>query len=493
MKYREIGDVPYDVWVKELERVGSPLLPYSQAMYDVLRGHTALALAQMWQEAQYETDRDLLTFTDYNPFNMKEWPEDPRGMWGIGAIGTKPTGVGGPDYLTFESPIRAAQEWRRRVIDDPDYKSGVYKPDMTLEQYIETFAPSYEEHPTTGEDNSSYPKNVVTMLKRYGVWKEEKPVATTFKKHQFPGLPNPVYLPSSIPVEIKIIPNGVAGWTSGQKIPASNFTSSTYHDTGNPNTNANAEYAWARGGGREDAPGSYNGIFDGSKIIITQRFDELVGHAANHTGNVTSYAFEEAYGGAGNSHDKALEVGMWLHAGVLQAMGKLADTSMYQHNYWKNTYSGTHKDCPRQIRSRNQWPYVEKTVDQRIAEIVGFIAGDVIDPKPPVTVYPKPSPVPVLDAVSSIDGVAPSFVVIPGEGITAFFVGDRYEAIKNTPRNQYAYTGSPVLNVPIKQGETLDVDFVFENQDGKWGYTPYGTRVNLADLKRVSDQKGESE
>lgn len=309
---------------------------------------------------------------------------------------------------------------------------------------------------------------------------------TQFTKHTFPGLPNPVYLPSWIPVEIKIIPSSVPGWTSGQKLPVSNFTSTTYHDTGESSSSATSEYDWALKGGRAEinSPGSYNGIFDKTKVIITQRFDELVGHAGVHRGNISSYAFEEAYGASG--HDGALEVGMWLHAGVLQSMGLLADTSMYQHNYWSG------KPCPGQIRSRGQWSYVEKTVDQRIAEIKGFLAGGVPgpDPSPAPVIYPKPSPIPVLDAVSSKDAVAPAYVVIPNENITAFFVGDRYEAIRDTPRRQYAYLGSPVIGPVIRKGESFDIDFVFENKDGRWGYTPYGTRVLLDDLKRVSDQKG---
>lgn len=307
---------------------------------------------------------------------------------------------------------------------------------------------------------------------------------TTFTKHTWPGLPNPVYLPDHIPVEIKLIPSSVPGWTSGQKLPVSNFTSTTFHDTGNMQSNADGEYNWAAGGGRRSVPGSYNWINDHRKVIITQRFDELVGHAANHQGNITSYAGEQA--GIGIDFDKSLDVAMWVHAGVLQSMGRLADTSMYQHNYWSG------KNCPGQVRRRGLWSYVEKTVDQRIAAIGLFLAGSEAPiPTPPVKpVYPKPVPIPVLDAVSSKGGVAPSYVIIPNENITAFFVGDRYMAIRDTPRNQFAYIGSPVLNAPIREGESFDIDFVFENQDGKWGYTPYGTRVFLDDLVRVSDMKG---
>lgn len=204
-----------------------------------------------------------------------------------------------------------------------------------------------------------------------------------FIAHQFPGLANPVYLPDWISVEIKIIPSTVAGWTSGQKVPASNFVSTTWHDTGNKTSNANGEYNWAATGGRAQikSAGSYNGIFDGTKVIITQRFDELVGHAANHAGNVTSYAFEQAGWGPGFDFDKSWEVGTWLHAGVLHAIGKTAKAAMYQHHYWSN------KDCPGEIRRRTLWSETEDAVDANIAAISAFVSSGKPQPsKPAVTV-----------------------------------------------------------------------------------------------------------
>lgn len=201
----------------------------------------------------------------------------------------------------------------------------------------------------------------------------------SFKKHAFPGLPNPVYLPDWIPVEIKIIPSKVAGWTSGQKVPASNFTSTTWHDTGNSTSNASGEWSWAAGGGRArmspPSPGSYNIIFDATKVIVSQRFDELVGHAANHRGNTTSYGFEQAGHGPSYDFNKSLEVGYWIHAGVLQSMGKTAKAAMYQHNYWSG------KNCPGQIRKRGIWNKVENEVDARIVQIKAYISGKP-EPKP---------------------------------------------------------------------------------------------------------------
>jgi hypothetical protein len=308
----------------------------------------------------------------------------------------------------------------------------------------------------------------------------------TFAKHTFPGLPNPVYLPDSIEVQIKIIPNGTPGWTSGQKLPVKNFTSTTWHDTGNLVSSASSEYKWAATGGRAgiNSPGSYNGIIGKNLLIVAQRFDELVGHAANHQGNITSYAFEQSELGTDAKFNASRETGMWVHAGVLQAMGRTALTSMYQHNYWSG------KNCPGQIRKRSLWSATEQGVDDRIAQIVAFLANEPGDgPKPPV--YPAPARIPALDAVSSADVVAPSYVIIPHVDIVAFFVGDRYEAIRDTPPRQYAYKDSPVLGPNVKQGESFNVDFVFESDKGMWAYTPYGARFLLDDLKRVSDAKGE--
>lgn len=317
---------------------------------------------------------------------------------------------------------------------------------------------------------------------------------TQFTKHAFPGLPNPVYLPDWITVQQKIIPNGTWGWTSGQKIPAKNFTSTTWHDTGNSRTGAQGEYTWARDGGRGEmgSAGSYNGIFQSKLVILTQFFNELVGHAANHQGNITSYAFEQSGWGPGFDFEGSWDTGMWLHAGVLQAMGRNADTSMYQHNAWSG------KNCPGEIRRRGLWSATEKGVDDRIAQINAYLAGGVPgpDPTPKPIVYPKPDLIPVLDAIVQAGGVAPAYAVIPNdEKTTAFYVGDRYQAIRDTPRLLHGYPSSEVIGPVIKgpsgstPGESFNIDFVFQNQYGKWGYTPYGTRVNLDDLVRISDQK----
>ena len=304
---------------------------------------------------------------------------------------------------------------------------------------------------------------------------------TTFSKYTFPGLTKPVYLPSWIAVEIKLIPSSVDGWTSGQKVPVSNFTSTTYHDTGNGESSANSEYGWAATGGRGaiDSPGSYNGIFDKGKLIITQRFDELVGHAAVHEGNITSYAFEEAYGAGG--HDGALETGMWVHAGVLQAIGKTAATSLYQHNYWSG------KNCPGQIRARNQWSYVEKTVDQRIDEIKAFISGGVTE-TPDVPTTPKPFASPANISFQQELGKKPYYV----DEDTVWFNGTtRYTADQDTAQYQYADAeGSAKIGVPIKQGATVvEVAHGTSKTDGRqYVLLANRARILMDDLTPIKEE-----
>ena len=155
--YRAFGDVTFDFWESELRRVNSPLYGWAIALYEAVTGYSALALAHMWRESQYETDRLSLSPFDYNPFNLRpNGREKPSGMTGIKA-----------DYLTFDSPVSCAKEWRRRVIDDPTYKGGVYTGVSTLADYIQTYAPDWDTHPVTGENNSSYYRDMVTILTRF--------------------------------------------------------------------------------------------------------------------------------------------------------------------------------------------------------------------------------------------------------------------------------------------------------------------------------------
>jgi hypothetical protein len=114
------------------------------------------------------------------------------------------------------------------------------------------------------------------------------------KAHTWPGLSKPVYLPDTLPASVKIIPKGTPGWWRG--VAATKQTTYTQHFTGNMNNSAASEWNWAADGGRAaiGSSGSYQLIVDGREVIVAEPFDEVAGHAANITGNMTCHACEMA-------------------------------------------------------------------------------------------------------------------------------------------------------------------------------------------------------
>ena len=306
--------------------------------------------------------------------------------------------------------------------------------------------------------------------------------ATGFVRHDWPGLDDPVFLPDWIDVEIKLIPKQ-KGWTSG--IASNAHAKTTWHDTGNENSNADGEWTWANGGRKGADPGSYNGVFDDRKLIITQRFDELVGHARNNEGNRTSYAFEQAWGG-NVDFAKSVEVGCAVHAAVCVAKGWEVDTALVQHHFWPRP-DGTFKNCPGQIRRKNIWSQVVRDASAAAARVRG-LAGE--SGPPPERVFADPSPIAVLDAVSSSEGVAPARIHDPSSGITFIWVGDRVRAAQPTGRFKFADASSDRVGPDIEVGEDFDVDFLFEHDDTWWYYMPTGARIQADDVERVSDTKG---
>lgn len=194
----------------------------------------------------------------------------------------------------------------------------------------------------------------------------------SYKAHNFPGFPrNPVYLPDWIPVEIKIIPSSVRGWTSGTKFTGQ--TQITWHDTGNSSSSASGEWNWAATGGRADinSPGSYNGIYDRHRIIICQRFDEIVGHSGTPAGN-RSWAFEQAFG---TGFDASIPVGVALFGGIIAAMGWSVETSLRKHQDWSGKW------CPGQILNRNMWPQVQAMVADAARKAAAAAGGTVTPPQ----------------------------------------------------------------------------------------------------------------
>jgi hypothetical protein len=250
------------------------------------------------------------------------------------------------------------------------------------------------------------------------------------------------------------------------------------------NSSAASERKWAAEGGRASVPGSYQIIVDGTQVIITQRFDEMAGHAANNTGNFTSYASEMAIHGG---YEAAFQNAAHVAAAVIVSRGWQVDTALVQHWNWLRS-NGTQKNCPSIIRDKGDWSRYVATVSKNAVAIRTFLGGEL--PKPP-PIYAAPAIIPELDEVSKNEGIAPSWV--DASGTRWFWVGDRVRTKDGTGRFQRASKTGGRVGPDLKIGEEFDVDWITDYEDNVWYYTPYGTRIVGADVERINDAKGESE
>lgn len=172
--YREIGDVPYAVVERMLREVDSPMVPTGRQTHLVASPHSALFWAQAWLENKWKTTGIIILPEDHNPMSLRPWLQDPRGL-PSGATGT----IESPDgslYLRFASDADCAREWRRRLVDDPSYKDGVYAGTRTLREMLAVYAPGGDVHPVTGVDNADigYAESVMTMLNRFALAEGEQ-------------------------------------------------------------------------------------------------------------------------------------------------------------------------------------------------------------------------------------------------------------------------------------------------------------------------------
>lgn len=107
-------------------------------------------------------------------------------------------------------------------------------------------------------------------------------------------------------------------------------------------------------------------------------------------------------------------------------------------------------------------------------------------PKPDAT-YAKPL---VVDALYDTDlkkyDTAPA--IISKDGADWVFVADVVEAIRDTPRLQYAGKGSPSIGADIKKGERFVVAWIVKAADGEFYYlSPWWSRIRVKDTKRIAD------
>jgi len=286
-------------------------------------------------------------------------------------------------------------------------------------------------------------------------------------KHIWPGLKNPIYLPDWIPVHIKLITN--SRFRNYEKF--SGQVKTTWHDTGNPGTNAWGEWTWANNGRQGAGVGGYNGIFDDKVVIIAQPFDEKVWHGGT-VPSYTSWAFEQAWG-TGVNWETCLQVGAAVHGGLLASQG-LSIAGLVQHNYWSG------KLCPGQIRNRGLWPKVVGMVEA--ARIGALEAAGVARPAPSGPTYVEPVHIDALDFAT----LPPKLVTYDGSDF--IYVNDPLKAIRETPRLAQA-GGDDLRGGPVKAGETFVGEWLFKADDNAYYYiTPtWHTRIRASDVDRIGD------
>jgi hypothetical protein len=296
------------------------------------------------------------------------------------------------------------------------------------------------------------------------------------KAYQFVGAKGKVWLPDWIKVDIRIIDH--TRFRSFQPFTGQQF--SVWHDTGNAKTDAEAEYRWAAGGRQGGSVGGYTFIFDDDQIIQTGPMNEVTWAQGDAYGNKVGWASEQAFG-AGADFGKTLEIGAALHGGICAMMGWAVDTHLVKHQYW------TGKWCPGQILNKGMWSQVVRmTSDAALKASVAASGGIASGP-----IYEKPAPISELAAYAAKPADKIPYTVPLNDDTICVYIGDRVQAIKDTPRLRYS-AGDDVIGKNIIKGEEFDADFLLIHPDRpKILYSPWATRIRADDTVRVRDAKGD--
>lgn len=297
------------------------------------------------------------------------------------------------------------------------------------------------------------------------------------KAHRFVGLEKDVWLPDDITVKIDIVPASRTNIRSNQRSTAQ--TTTTWHDTGNPNSDANGERNWLHSGAGGASVG-YNFAFGDKLIIQLTPLNEVTWAAGTATGNRTSWHAEQCLRVA--SWENTLKTGAALHGGLCAAKGWDVTKALVQHNVWYG------KNCPGQIRKRGEWPKVMNLTVQAANLARQAAAGGSLPPlvtTTPAPGYAKPSPVIGLDDTDVSKGdTAPAVTTV--DGVDYVFVYDLVEATKATPRLRFA-SSEERIGPDIPKGTQFIVAWMFTYEGEQFYLTPWATRVRVADTKRIQD------
>ncbi|MGI8403803.1 MAG: N-acetylmuramoyl-L-alanine amidase [Thermomicrobiales bacterium] len=518
--YRAFGDVPLAIITPMLTGHISPMTATAPQTTAAASPHSALFWAQAWVENQWETTGHIISSSDHNPVSLRPWNEDPRGM-PKGATGVITASDGG-QFLRFASDADCVREWKRRIIDDPNYKGGVYRNAVTLDQMLNVYAPPGDLHPVTGVDNADigYADIVRTMLAKFAALEDTTPpqedttVVTTPTAQTYSndvaGLEG-----GPLVTDYKITQKLIPDWNTLQNpgIVLSWPYGSCQHGTGNPNSTAASEARWLvdqRADGAQTSVHFFAGDIAGDEVYQTLRADRVGWHAADGggPGNMNTVAVEciesDAVWSSPTRAARVIYICADLEGRIAARKGSRSDGKPSYH--WTYNYqlpANERHPCPNKILFGNpeykaayekQWyaschDEAARMKNGGVVEVVGGVIDNILNPPFDWSKAAKPYPVPALSSTDVNKGdTAPG--VISKDGTDFVFVSDVVEATADLPRLQYADKSAPHTGPDIKTGERFVGAWLFKAGDGSFYYlssAPFWSRIPAKNTKRVSD------
>lgn len=193
------------------------------------------------------------------------------------------------------------------------------------------------------------------------------------------GAKRELILPDTVRYQTKIVDH--VRVRSYQKYTGQRYT--TIHDTGNPRTNAAAEYQWLEGGRNGAGAGGYTFINDDREIIHTGVMNERTWAQGTPEGNQLSWATELAFGGAVN-WNRALANCAAIHGAQIEMMDWDAVLAAVLHQKWYGKW------CSAQILNRAIWPAFLEMIIKAARAARAYRNGVNVAGADPTFVTPSP-------------------------------------------------------------------------------------------------------
>jgi N-acetylmuramoyl-L-alanine amidase len=364
------------------------------------------------------------------------------------------------EYMDFLLWYQAADEWRRRLVDEAaTYKGGIYATTTTLEDLVAVYAPG-----SAGNNEARYCQVVRERLAAYGY--TEGPVAglRKLKTVQMAGCAKAVLIPEELEFRLQIISAAQTYQRPGRAFTGGSASYYTQHETGNPSYGAGAQMHsnYLRQGAPDNAGNpqelGYHLTLDDKVLCQMLPLDEVAWHAGDSggPGNFDSIACELCVN-VDSNRALSRELAAIVAAGVMSAIGI---QQVVQHNHWSG------KNCPQIIREIGYWPEYLNLV-QRYRQIA---------PGKPDPIYAAPD-LTIFDKLGPYDGT--DKVV---DGITFFACQRTLTARTTTRRLQYADPGAKSIGPDLKKGDLAPIQYIFQTSKGgsRYALTEWGTRLRAS-------------